>query len=271
MGSRSMRIPFYNQDIIRPVFVPGEQLANYYYIDIYGNVYSALSRQNLILYKNTKGYLLASMQTVDGKRIQERVHRLVKYTFDYFPGCETYQVDHIDGNKSNNFLGNLDWVTAKENIRRAEANGTREQGRRLSLSYDDKIAIAYMIIDGWTNEEIIKIYPTASDMKIGEILQRPEINGVPYALAQQARDVRREIIRRKNRTSVSEDQMHALCRYFEANKYPYDNPSNHVKGQYVKSAMESVGLDYNNKDQKQACLRLLHKVNNSAIYSQYNY
>lgn len=40
----------------------------------------------------------------------ESIHRLVADTF--FDGDHSdLQVNHIDGNKSNNFLGNLEWVT----------------------------------------------------------------------------------------------------------------------------------------------------------------
>ena len=42
------------------------------------------------------------------------VHRLVADAF-YDGDHEGLQVNHIDGNKSNNFLGNLEWCTSSEN------------------------------------------------------------------------------------------------------------------------------------------------------------
>lgn len=48
------------------------------------------------------------------------VHRLVIETFK---GKNNLQVDHIDGNKSNNSLLNLEYVTSKENVRRAWQKG----------------------------------------------------------------------------------------------------------------------------------------------------
>lgn len=272
MGNKIVTdIVIYNPRISKPMILPGVELPNYYYIDIYGNIYSALLRGNLSQYQNTKGYMLVSLQTVEGKRIQERVHRLVKYNFDYFPGCENYQIDHIDGNKANNCLSNLDWVTAKENIRRAEENNLRAHCVKLSSS--DKIKIAELIAEGHSNEEIQRVYPDANDMVIGEILQRPRKNGISLDLAYKARNVRREIVRKSNRTSVSEEQMHDVCKYFEENKPSYElfDENRYNKRKYLKEAMKSTGLDYSNKDQRNVCRRLLNKENNSVIFSQYNY
>lgn len=46
------------------------------------------------------------------------IHGLVAEAF-LGPRPEGYQVDHKDGNRSNNHISNLEYVTAKENIKRA--------------------------------------------------------------------------------------------------------------------------------------------------------
>lgn len=52
------------------------------------------------------------------------VHRLVAGTF--FDGDhEGLHVNHIDGNKTNNFIGNLEWVTPGENLKHAYDTGLR--------------------------------------------------------------------------------------------------------------------------------------------------
>ena len=48
----------------------------------------------------------------------QRVHRIVMETFK--PIREKMTVDHIDHNKRNNCLDNLEWVTREENQERAE-------------------------------------------------------------------------------------------------------------------------------------------------------
>ncbi len=48
-----------------------------------------------------------------------RVHRLVCEAFWGPPPAPGLQVDHIDGTKSNNHFENLEWVTARVNIKRS--------------------------------------------------------------------------------------------------------------------------------------------------------
>lgn len=56
----------------------------------------------------------------NGKGNTKRVHRLVA---NAFLGESNLQIDHIDGNKQNNRLDNLEYVTPKENTNRAWKKG----------------------------------------------------------------------------------------------------------------------------------------------------
>lgn len=67
-----------------------------------------------------KGY-----KTTNIDKVPLLVHRIV---MEAFKGKSDLTVDHIDGNKSNNSLDNLEYVTIQENIKRAwdnAANGNR--------------------------------------------------------------------------------------------------------------------------------------------------
>lgn len=68
---------------------------------------------------NKDGYMFVRL-CKDGKTKNKRIHKLV---VSAFLGESDLQVDHIDGNKQNNRLDNLEYVTPKENTNRAWNKG----------------------------------------------------------------------------------------------------------------------------------------------------
>lgn len=70
---------------------------------------------------DSHGYKMVSLR-VDRKSKHMLVHRLVALTFLPNPDDKP-QVNHIDGDKTNNRLENLEWNTSSENIRHAFATG----------------------------------------------------------------------------------------------------------------------------------------------------
>ena len=89
-----------------------------YSCDTKGQIYSYRSNKFLRPSKNKRGYLHVTF-TKDGKRYDYRVQRLIAITFLENPENKS-QVNHIDGNKLNNYLSNLEWVTPEENIQHAK-------------------------------------------------------------------------------------------------------------------------------------------------------
>ena len=70
--------------------------------------------------KKTGGYLYVCLMCNNGEKKWCRVHRLVAEAFLENP-LNKDQVNHIDENKENNCVDNLEWVTAKENSRYANS------------------------------------------------------------------------------------------------------------------------------------------------------
>lgn len=78
-------------------------------------------------FKPKTGYETVDL-TQNGKTKTISVHRLVALAFIENPESKS-QVNHIDGNKRNNFFKNLEWSTCKENIQHSFAIGLSKSGR----------------------------------------------------------------------------------------------------------------------------------------------
>lgn len=86
------------------------------YISSMGRMKDA-HRRNITPFKNEGGYFVVIAN--DGKF--HSVHRIMMETFYPIGGMESLTVDHLDGNKANNNLSNLQWATETENQKRATA------------------------------------------------------------------------------------------------------------------------------------------------------
>lgn len=88
-----------------------------------GPRYSVVAlKHNEILKIHSKGY---SQAKVNGQYIH--VHRLVLLAFNPIENYEYYQVNHKDGDPSNNRLENLEWCSSKENHKYRILNKNKNQ------------------------------------------------------------------------------------------------------------------------------------------------
>ena len=85
-----------------------------YQISNYGRIWSCKVNKYMSPVTNNKGYLQIKLIAANGKRKGELVHRLVALTFIDNPEGKP-EVNHIDRNKTNNHVENLEWVTHSEN------------------------------------------------------------------------------------------------------------------------------------------------------------
>ena len=101
-----------------------------YTIDIDGNVFSKRKHKYLKQVINKYGYCKVKLQKNKHQKILS-VHRLVAENF--LQNKNNYpQVNHIDGNKKNNNLNNLEWCSAKHNMNEAVRIGLFDNVKKLS-------------------------------------------------------------------------------------------------------------------------------------------
>lgn len=93
-----------------------------------------------------------------GKAKTFKVHRLVAQAF--IPNPENKpQVNHKDGNKENNSVQNLEWVTGKENIQHAYKTNLMNQSGKNNAMYgrlgaDNPNSIPIIQLNKYTNQKI---------------------------------------------------------------------------------------------------------------------
>lgn len=123
------------------------------------------------------GYLFAPLWK-DNKGSCPLVHRLVAIAFLPNPENKAF-VNHKDGNKQNNLLSNLEWMTHKENHQHAVGLGLMNQGVNhyaCKLTYEDVIAIRRLSIRGIKNVELAKIFNVSPTTTCGIVKGRHRIN-----------------------------------------------------------------------------------------------
>lgn len=94
------------------------------------------------LQNNGRGYLALYVK-INGKRTLLYIHRLVAMYFLENP-FKLPEVNHKDGNKSNNNVDNLEWITREDNQKHASENNLIKKGEACSyskLNKNDVLAI----------------------------------------------------------------------------------------------------------------------------------
>jgi hypothetical protein len=91
-------------------------------------------RDKIVELKNHHQYITISFRNKNNKSTYQ-LHRIVAQLFVDNSDNKPF-VNHIDGNKDNNFADNLEWVTKSENTKHAHDNGLIKKNSRIVNQYD---------------------------------------------------------------------------------------------------------------------------------------
>lgn len=159
----------------------------YYAISNYGRIYHTNLQKFMSLSWDGPGYVIAVLRTINGSKTF-RVHRLVMLTFRYFDGCEAYLVDHINGDKTQNWIDvpfitnpvtqeyelrdNLRWCTAAENSQFYYDDSPESKFRKLReeseyrIDKNTAIKICELLAQGMTVTDVMKATNTSYNVVI---------------------------------------------------------------------------------------------------------
>ncbi len=105
-----------------------------------GDVFSNVGRRKKLVGKSTdQGYHMVVL-TVDGSKRYPSVHRMVAEAFIPNP-LRLPEVNHIDGNKRNNAVSNLEWCDSSYN--QIHARDTGLQSYKINMEIANKIRAVY--------------------------------------------------------------------------------------------------------------------------------
>lgn len=109
-------------------------------------------------------YLQVSLFYDGGKRTSQKIHRLVAETFIPNPDNKP-EVNHLDHEKTNNNVSNLNWATRSENLKDSYGKGINslhknrlkawEKNRKRTIWWNAKMEISFY----GSSADLIKHYP----------------------------------------------------------------------------------------------------------------
>ena len=152
-----------------------------YLISNFGNVYDKIKNKNVGSFfrtaKKGKKYVYTYLYVSKDNNKNIGVHRLVAMAFIPNPKNKP-QVNHIDGNPSNNHVSNLEWSTAKENsfhsifiLKNSNHYKMYADKRKIKVCQIDKITMK--IVNKFDSITEASIKTNSSQSHIRECLNEP--------------------------------------------------------------------------------------------------
>ena len=147
----------------REKWLPIHGFTRFYEVSTRGRVRSLKTGHILKPSEDDDGYLRVHLSGTNraGKELRRSayVHRLVVGAFIGARPGSGYEVGHKDGNRQNNFMGNLSWVTKRQNAAQRARHGNNGDGSRNSgakLNEDQVLEIRERHADGETGASLAR-------------------------------------------------------------------------------------------------------------------
>ena len=119
-----------------------------YKVSNIGRVYNIRTKHILAPALGTDGYHYYAFMLTSGEYVRRPVHRVELAMFNPHPNMNNLQVNHIDGNKTNNYIENLEWCTRSENITHAYRNNLIAAKSTNKLNQDLAVQACEMLQNG---------------------------------------------------------------------------------------------------------------------------
>lgn len=226
----------------------------YYMVSTSGRVYHRYLERFMSPGLETSGYLFVQLSTSHGPKIVQ-LNRLVLMTFNPIENPELYQANHIDGNKINNHLYNLEWTTRSENQIHAYKTGLHKPSNVL-IDEDTALKIVQLLETNNYQCREIAIMLGVSENIVNSIKKKESWK---HLSVNSNFDSRVGVL-------YTDEEVHKLCKYFQ------DNPKSeniYIKD-YVYGALVDCGFD-NPEYRVETARRIFTKRHYTRISKYYNF
>lgn len=237
---------------------------NMYMVSNYGRVLRIYDEYLINPVETKNGYLRVPMKRIGlNSSRYNLIHRMELLEFEPTLNHRNLQVNHIDGNKKNNNLNNLEWVTPSQNIIHAYTNNLKyckngPESPNTKITESQIIQMVDLLEKRYPKKEISEI----TNISIDTIWRM--IGGFEWTNIHNKYKLYR--FKRKERPGYTDEDLHKICKYIETNRSKYNTNAELFKHmlndlfgkQYVRSDSASLS-------------RIINKKTRIDITSKYNF
>ena len=247
--------------MLQDIYIDG--IKTFYAVDDEGDVINKNTADYLYGWIDGRGYRVVSLRVNPNdplpKFAKKSIHRLVAEAFIPNPNPKIkIQVNHMDGNKLNNWASNLEWVTNKENYDHARSHGLIKTCGDLSYASVDNTTvekICELLEKGFSNIEIINYIGLPNDPHGKGLITR-----IRTGKAWKDISDKYDFIKTGSLKKVPDEVIHQICKCIELNMP-------------VKDIFKEIGLSNNMEYPrlKGLVFDIRTKKSHKRISDQYNF